>query len=585
MPTSPPLLARSSRSISFDRPRHPIVRRLFFTLLGSEPEQFASLGLASHLDVVSAESKSHWDSGDPFSGVVRDGFVFGRGALDMLHYTATHLSAFMQAAEYAAVGRQLKGTLKFIASADEEMGGELGVGYLANDPTLAPLIDCDVVLCEWGGAQKVIQRERITKRPVTMQSSHAERRTTRENRSARKSNIPLRNVALWLTTGQKGGTVFTLDIAGGNAQQALTSFADSVVRVAAYAQSDSIRPKLPDYWDDFVRGMGYPESIRRKLLQVATLDDGLNALLNYTEKTGVQPFASEARRLHGLTRMTMVPTAITGMGSQNKIADTYTLRVISDGTQDELCQALGSELAARASIAPVDNTYEITLSSEGGHASAPYAIDNPLVDVAYAIRRLNSRPQYHLVGIFGNDNSNVAIDEFSIKFYVRRLPGQSLDDAVTQVQQALGYEVLSRNTLHVGMDTPPSNSPRRTQVTNIIQEVTSELLPSGKILEMETTGGNDGGYWRRDVAETRGRQFPAIFLGTAITSYKLPPSTYVGLLHGTNERVDLLTIHMCCEYFRRLTERFVGENGLTKQDLAEMHANAQIPLPPAGLEH
>ena len=45
-----------------------------------------SLLLLSHLDVVAANAKE-W-SVDPFSGIVKDGFVWGRGAMDMKGMTA-----------------------------------------------------------------------------------------------------------------------------------------------------------------------------------------------------------------------------------------------------------------------------------------------------------------------------------------------------------------------------------------------------------------------------------------------------------------------------------------------------------------
>ncbi|PMB75179.1 MAG: peptidase M20, partial [Candidatus Bathyarchaeota archaeon] len=45
-----------------------------------------SLLLLSHLDVVAANPKE-W-SVDPFGGVIKDGFIWGRGALDMKSMTA-----------------------------------------------------------------------------------------------------------------------------------------------------------------------------------------------------------------------------------------------------------------------------------------------------------------------------------------------------------------------------------------------------------------------------------------------------------------------------------------------------------------
>ena len=52
----------------------------------------ASLTLLGHTDVVPVD-RDAW-SVDPFEGVVRDGYVWGRGALDMLNITASQAVAF-----------------------------------------------------------------------------------------------------------------------------------------------------------------------------------------------------------------------------------------------------------------------------------------------------------------------------------------------------------------------------------------------------------------------------------------------------------------------------------------------------------
>ena len=78
-----------------------------------------------HLDVVPAESED-W-SVDPFGGELRDGAVWGRGALDMKGTDATMLAVARGfAREDAAPPRDI--VLAFVA--DEEDGGRLGAGHL-----------------------------------------------------------------------------------------------------------------------------------------------------------------------------------------------------------------------------------------------------------------------------------------------------------------------------------------------------------------------------------------------------------------------------------------------------------------------
>ena len=61
---------------------------------------------------------------DPFGGVVEDGFVWGRGAVDMLNLTAA-MAAVFRPYRRGEVD-PLPGDLLFLAVADEENGGGLG---------------------------------------------------------------------------------------------------------------------------------------------------------------------------------------------------------------------------------------------------------------------------------------------------------------------------------------------------------------------------------------------------------------------------------------------------------------------------
>ncbi|MEM3578263.1 MAG: M20/M25/M40 family metallo-hydrolase [Candidatus Bathyarchaeia archaeon] len=87
-----------------------------------------SLLLLSHLDVVAANPKE-W-SVDPFSGMVNDGFVWGRGALDMKSMTAIEIMV-MKLLKRNRV--KLKGDVILAATADEEKGGEAGAGWLVRN--------------------------------------------------------------------------------------------------------------------------------------------------------------------------------------------------------------------------------------------------------------------------------------------------------------------------------------------------------------------------------------------------------------------------------------------------------------------
>src|SRR5580765_6948450 len=98
--------------------------------------------LAAHADVVGVE-RNQW-SVDPFAGVVRDGHVFGRGAIDFKGGMAVFARAVMMLAENKV---PLARDVIFVAEADEE-AQPLNATWLAERAW--PKIDCEVALNEGG---------------------------------------------------------------------------------------------------------------------------------------------------------------------------------------------------------------------------------------------------------------------------------------------------------------------------------------------------------------------------------------------------------------------------------------------------
>ncbi len=88
---------------------------------GDEP----ALILLQHTDVVPADM-AYWTT-EPLSGELRDGYILGRGARDMKGTGISHLAAFLS---LHRAGLPLNRDVVFVASADEEAGGEFGVGWL-----------------------------------------------------------------------------------------------------------------------------------------------------------------------------------------------------------------------------------------------------------------------------------------------------------------------------------------------------------------------------------------------------------------------------------------------------------------------
>lgn len=86
-----------------------------------------ALVLHGHLDVVPAEASS-W-SVDPFEGVIKDGMLWGRGAVDMKDMCAMMLTAV---AELLRSGELPRRELILAFFADEENGGVFGSHYLVS---------------------------------------------------------------------------------------------------------------------------------------------------------------------------------------------------------------------------------------------------------------------------------------------------------------------------------------------------------------------------------------------------------------------------------------------------------------------
>jgi succinyl-diaminopimelate desuccinylase len=105
--------------------------------LVTEPSDTGLL-LCGHVDVVPALDEG-WSVG-PYSGTIRDGAVWGRGATDMKGGCAALLSAFLA---YTRNKKEIPAQIAFVC--DEETGGECGIRHLIAEKLIAP---CDCLIAE-----------------------------------------------------------------------------------------------------------------------------------------------------------------------------------------------------------------------------------------------------------------------------------------------------------------------------------------------------------------------------------------------------------------------------------------------------
>lgn len=127
---------------------HPGRTTLVVTLRGTDPSA-QPLTFLGHTDVVPVDEK-HWTH-PPFAGQISEGSIWGRGSVDMLHLTAAMAVVTRRLAEEVSRGgARPAGTLTFVAAADEEARGGLGVPWIGEHR--ADAFPWDAQLSEMGGA-------------------------------------------------------------------------------------------------------------------------------------------------------------------------------------------------------------------------------------------------------------------------------------------------------------------------------------------------------------------------------------------------------------------------------------------------
>jgi acetylornithine deacetylase/succinyl-diaminopimelate desuccinylase-like protein len=252
---------------------------LIARLPGTDPVA-PTLLLLAHTDVVPVDP-ADWRH-DPFGGELIDGWVWGRGAIDMLCVTASMATAF---ADLARADRALPGTVVFAAVADEEAGGDLGAEWLLRHHRDAVM--ADHVLTECGGTP--LHTPSGMKLPVLV---------------AEKG-------AAWCTLTVHGVAAHgSTPIMGDNA---LVKAAEVVRRVAAFRPLAVIH----DTWRGYVDAMGFDDHLREILLDPS-------AIAEWASTHHDRGFAADC---HACTHLTMSPNVLRADGKTNTIPGSVELEI------------------------------------------------------------------------------------------------------------------------------------------------------------------------------------------------------------------------------------------------------------------
>jgi acetylornithine deacetylase/succinyl-diaminopimelate desuccinylase-like protein len=319
---------------------------------GSDP-QAPSLLLMGHTDVVPVNPDG-W-SRDPFGAEIVDGFVWGRGAVDMLNETATMALAFRRLADS---GFKPRGTLIYLAVADEEALGTWGARWLVENERDA--VYADYVLTESGGFQ--IPTSAGARLPVMV-----------DEKGTYWSKLTVKG------TPGHASQPFRTD-------NAVVTAAEVVRRLHEY------RPptRIHDTWRGFVEGMQYPPEFRDALLK----DDELR------DFAGTLPLGL-SRVVYSCTHTTFAPTVIHGGTKTNVIPDQVDIQVDIRTLPGETEEDVHHHL--RQALGDLYPTIEIEGNDDPSTASP---IDTPLWDTLATVsgRLVDDSALVPFVMVGGTDN-------------------------------------------------------------------------------------------------------------------------------------------------------------------------------------
>jgi acetylornithine deacetylase/succinyl-diaminopimelate desuccinylase-like protein len=297
---------------------------------GSDPTA-PTLCLMGHTDVVPVNPKA-WTR-DPFGGESVNGEIWGRGALDMLNLTASQAVVLKALAQR---GWRPRGSLVYLACADEEAGGALGAGHVCARHWDA--LRADYLLTENGG--------------IVGGGARGE---------------PL-NVTVHI--GEKGVAWRRLRVKGTpghgsmpyGADNALIKAAQVVTRLAEYRPA----PYIDDLWRTFVASLDLDPAMRAGLADSARVDESIAAL-----PVDIAKYAWSA------THTTFSPNLCRGGVKTNVIPDAVDIevdiRTVPGDDEDEVRRHIDKALGDLAEEVDVDRLFSKPASMS--------PTDTPLWDV------------------------------------------------------------------------------------------------------------------------------------------------------------------------------------------------------------
>ena len=291
---------------------HPGRTTLVVTVEGADPRSGGTpLTLMGHTDVVPVD-EAKWTR-DPFGAQIEDGVMWGRGTVDMLHLTAAMAVVTREVARRAQDGNPPARSLVFVAAADEEARGGLGVPWIGEHR--ADAFPWEAALSEMGGARIVGARG---------------------------------GESIVIVVGEKGAAQRRLHIRGdaghGSVPLGRTSAVERLAQVSAALSSARWPAATDEVWAGFVRAFEFDAATEESLIHGTYEGD-------YSE------FGDLAAYAHAVSHVTVAQTVARSGGPINVMPshatlelDIRTLPGIDDDDVDAAIAAALSDLTEYVTI-------------------------------------------------------------------------------------------------------------------------------------------------------------------------------------------------------------------------------------------
>lgn len=292
-----------------------------------------SIMLMGHTDVVPVNAAG-W-SRDPFGAEIADGYVWGRGAIDMLNVTAA--MAVVCKPYIRGELPPLPGDLLFLAIADEEASGTHGAAYLTREHW--PEVSVDYLLTEI--AYPPIDFGGTMSYPVSVGEKGP----------------------FWThikSTGNPGH--------GSTPYGSLNALEPLIGGLAGLFESRS-PVEITDVWRRFVAALGLSDEFTADLVDPERIDDAIDRI-NATDPR-------LATYIHACTHMTVSPNVISGGVKANMIPDAAVaqvdVRAVPGHTRADVDDFLKKAMGRHAD--------RLTIESTGDHPATESPPSGSLWDV------------------------------------------------------------------------------------------------------------------------------------------------------------------------------------------------------------